>query len=55
MGGKLNRGPLQSEVIVAQIDRDAMEPRTNLSGNSGMMTKTSDENFLRAVRRTVCS
>jgi len=40
---------LSPEVIVAQIDRDAVKPRTNISGNPGMVTKTLQEDFLRDI------
>jgi hypothetical protein len=31
--------PSSSEVIVAQIEGDTVKPRTNITGNSGMMMK----------------
>jgi hypothetical protein len=49
IGRKLNCRPLPPEVIVAQVDGDAVKPRTNITGNPGMMMKTLEENFLRDI------
>jgi hypothetical protein len=49
IGRKLNCKPLPPEVIVAQIDGDAVKPRTNITGNPGMMMKTLEEYFLRDI------
>ena len=53
IGKKLNRAPLPPEVIVAQVDRDAVKPRTNVSGDPGMMTKAPEESFLRDILSVV--
>ena len=50
---QLNCGSLSSEVVVAQINGDAVKPRTNITGNPGMVTKTPKENFLRDILRIV--
>jgi len=43
---KLKGGPLPTEVIVAQIHRDAVKPRTDISGNPRMMAQTLEAHFL---------
>jgi len=50
---KLKGGPLPTEVIVAQIHRDAVKPCADIPRNPGMMPKTLEENFLREILRIV--
>jgi hypothetical protein len=49
IGRKLHCQPLPPEVVVAQIDGDAVKPRTHITGNPGMMAKTPEEDFLRDI------
>jgi hypothetical protein len=53
IGRKLHCEPLPPEVVVAQIDGDAVQPRTDITGNPGMMTKTPEEDFLCDILRIV--
>jgi len=53
IGKELKCRPSSPEVIVAQIDRDAVKPGTNISGNPGMMTKAPEEDFLRDILSVV--
>lgn len=52
-GRKLNTGPSPPEMIVAQIDRDAVKPGAHISVDPGMVTKTFEEDFLRHILRIV--